>query len=529
MSNRDSRTSPQDRSSEQRRSFSGEPRKRSRSPKNDQALLDLSQPQSEASEAGYASLARIQATGDRLLPSSLSSRQWTSESSPTVGIAKNRTRTELGGHKFTNRLSENRGLPACNERCGSEKGKLNDYPSCFDDLIHHSAGLPAIKPHDVVVPGVESKQDHLTLSLLAVPVSNSSADADGTVASGLSGGFLPLRHPAETPLQNSAKMPRSDGGLRSASATSSVHSHSTYSHKHGSGIFNNALSNSDNHSSLGNRISTFFGQHRSSPNGSRPSTSQGLLEPFSAGKPKDSLSAKRNLFGMPARISRHGSPSSTNGATKESRSQPTPRSRDERIERPNSSVQGVTHLPRNGSPLTSDDRATLVTSTRASPASRNYTLSFDENGGGSTTHNGAGGHSSELQTLTAASSSSAMQPELHSHLADTGISIPVHDQKPLGISGSAWDHWGTLSATSVYPESRTDREKQFSLAINPSLSDGRELMGFGGDLGKKRLYIRDQRKKMTSSTTWGLPLSNGTGTNSEVPYIIGFEKQVLAL
>lgn len=112
---------------------------------------------------------------------------------------------------------------------------------------------------------------------------------------------------------------------------------------------------------------------------------------------------------------------------------------------------------------------------------------------------------------------------------NTDASGAMYDEKLLGNSGTAWNDWGTPSGTCAYPESKTERDKQFSLVMNPSLSDGRELMGFGGDLGKKRLHSRDHHDGVASSSTTDLPWSEGTGANSQVPYIIGFEKQVLAL
>lgn len=54
-------------------------------------------------------------------------------------------------------------------------------------------------------------------------------------------------------------------------------------------------------------------------------------------------------------------------------------------------------------------------------------------------------------------------------------------------------------------------------------------MGFGGDLGKKRLHVTGHHDGMGPLSNVFVPSGNGTSDNPQVPYIIGFEKQVLAL
>jgi hypothetical protein len=106
----------------------------------------------------------------------------------------------------------------------------------------------------------------------------------------------------------------------------------------------------------------------------------------------------------------------------------------------------------------------------------------------------------------------------------------MYNEKLPGNSRADWN-WEVPSAgtPNVEPELGMKRKKQFSWVPNPSLSDGRELMGFGGDLGKKRLHVTGHHDGMGPLSNVFVPSGNGTSDNPQVPYIIGFEKQVLAL
>lgn len=360
-----------------------------------------------------------------------------------------------------------------------------------------------------------------------------------------------LRGPGEAfsfqPLNDTSSLdfttiPHSNDRSRSPSASVSIHSQPTSVHKFGKPPLNNVRS--IHHSSLGNRISTFFGQHRSSPTGSntRPSTSQGLLEPSSVVKPKDSVAGKRNLFGNASKSRQ--APSNPVQSYRGAREDPS-----HSISRFNNEVSGRSDSPAQDDRLQAGHgespmegrRATFVSPAITGSPSQQYPPSStnprlpEYYGGSSENNSSAVGSSHSQQAITPLLSSNLPQLALDANVDDSQrrkASASMHDEKLLGSSGKDWN-WGAPSGSipSADPELTTDRKKQFSWVPNPSLSDGREMMGFGGDLGKKRLHVtgHSDRMGMGPLSNVIVPSGNGTGDNPQVPYIIGFEKQVLAL
>lgn len=298
-------------------------------------------------------------------------------------------------------------------------------------------------------------------------------------------------------------------------------------------------------SSLGNRISTFFGQHRSSPPGShrRPSTPQSLLQPLGAGQAKDSRTAKRNLFGIPASKYRQETlPSRTDREVKEEQNGFTARPEVTVVGHPSSHVRDSTDLSRCHDVPTVKGGHAIFTATAipslplriSSPSS--YTVQSPEyNGQSKKNPSITEGGSSIRQTTTASISLSSLQcnsgadHDRESQRKSTSASS--YTGRLLGTSDTAWNHWGAPpdAISGVYHDPRMDREKQFSWVTNPSLSDGREVMGFGGDLGKKRLHVAGQSNRTRAFSDFDMNDGAETDGKGQVPYIIGFERQVLAL
>lgn len=282
--------------------------------------------------------------------------------------------------------------------------------------------------------------------------------------------FQPLN---DTSRQDFTTIPHSYDRSRSPSTSVSIHSQPNSVRKFGKTPLNNATST--HHSSLGNRISTFFGQHRSSPTSSsnRPSTSQGLLEPSSVVKYKDSVAATRNVFGIHAGKARQAPSNlvqSYRGAREDSSHSP---SRFDNVlnARANSPAHEYKHQAgHDESPL--EGHPTSVSEAMPDSPLQQYPSSFahprlpEYNVRSSENTSGVASGSRSQQAITPLLSSNLPQTALDDNGADSQrrrASASMYNEKLPGNSRADWN-WGVPSdgTPNVEPELRMERKKQFS-------------------------------------------------------------------
>lgn len=313
------------------------------------------------------------------------------------------------------------------------------------------------------------------------------------------------------------------------------------------------------HNSLGNRISTFFGGHRPEPRASnkRPSTSPGLLSGSSSItrlKNNDKIE-KRSLFGRSSNdksrhISDQGSLRSTYGplGIKDDDLRPREEYHLARETDSSSSRQKLDILR----PSTSTSDST----TASSDIDKDRTVDiFGNNFRSDTTNNGIPQTEPDAIALHLAengqnnsyheprgNSTVSIEPshvreefsDIRSDRTHANSDMPLSDngEKAVTTHVNEWNMWGSpsnVAVLSTYPHLKKDRQAHFSWEVNPSLPDGREMMGFGGDLGKKRLLPPETVGPSTSSPLQHLGSGQDVDENVTMPYILGYEKHVLAL
>lgn len=289
------------------------------------------------------------------------------------------------------------------------------------------------------------------------------------------------------------------------------------------------------HASLGNRISTFFGQHRtgSSETHPRPITSQGLAR-HTESSLKEDQAGKRKIFRI-HQNKPHRHPSGQ--ITPQVHSKPASLAGSESSDRLHSSERNHVYAPlAQGSSQVVGHQSTRVIASPISQNQRTYPSApgETENGVVITRHGEIGemygdGYSRRADPISVTSSMSSISPGYKSDNIEssdnTATSILRSD--PFNDASEELNclKGHSSSIVKTHPESKEDLAQRFTWEINPSLSQGQELMGFGGDLGKKRLHIGGDCKR-------GIPTSGTSGDlegGQPIPYIIGFEKQVLAL
>ncbi|KAJ9106872.1 hypothetical protein QFC19_003001 [Naganishia cerealis] len=318
------------------------------------------------------------------------------------------------------------------------------------------------------------------------------------------------------------------------------------------------------HNSLGNRISTFFGGHRSSRSSKRPSTSQSLMGGSGIGKGKNTETEKRTLFGLSSNdISHHAAnlgasqpmlePSGfEDSVTREIiRSQSSlqehasiSRHKIDSLTRPSTSTIYATNTA-SAYKSFSDGRAldnfgenpprvaadtflsTLESSPFAShPVDNGITKSLSEEGVSSRQEEPSR-HRMQASITRHQSQSIAVLPSGHTK----SFTLPsARDEDAAATFVNGWASWGTPSnmAAGMYPDTKQHRLEHFIWEMNFSLPDGREMMGFGGDLGKKRLHAAEAASLSASSLLPSLSREEAGQEMLPTPYILGYEKQVLA-
>lgn len=262
------------------------------------------------------------------------------------------------------------------------------------------------------------------------------------------------------------------------------------------------------HGFLGNRISTFFGQHRAGPSGTRngSATSQDLQFDFSDNGSQNGQSAKRNPFRLHVakaqRQSKRQVPLHQQSKQQDEVTSVTRGQSFDSLPR----LQSAAHEARSESSQAGTSSSSSIMQAETGTGSRNKPRG----------QNFGDAHSTQADPYSLASSrSSPSQGEGDAYTKLDHSSTVIQRSEHFKIT------FGDESISPAHTE-----ERCFSWDINPSLSEGQELMGFGGDLGKKRLHISSESRNP-------LPpgFTDGTGEigRPSVPYIIGFEKQVLAL
>ncbi|KAJ9098611.1 hypothetical protein QFC21_004258 [Naganishia friedmannii] len=336
------------------------------------------------------------------------------------------------------------------------------------------------------------------------------------------------------------------------------------------------------HNSLGNRISTFFGGHRPSPPASnkRPSTSPGLFSGSSSitRLKNNNKVEKRGLFGRSSHDDSRQIPDRTSFRSArgtlgikyddipqrteyqvareadESRSRqklddlhPSTSTSDSSIfssgfdkDRSMNGYGNTFQLATVNNGMKGMELDALALRLEGSGRNKSYShpradtavqvVHGDSRKGYNEFHQGH-----EEPSPNPGQSFSVLQPEhpsmtrLAGH-ANSDMSPSVNGEEAVTSPVNEWNLWGSPSnvALCTYPPMRRRRQEHFSWEVNPSLPDGREMMGFGGDLGKKRLLTSDLAGPSTSSLS---PYIGSTGDIDEkvpLPYILGYEKNVLA-
>lgn len=270
------------------------------------------------------------------------------------------------------------------------------------------------------------------------------------------------------------------------------------------------------HGLFGNRISTFFSQHRAGSSGTRNGSapSQDLQFDLSDGF-QNGQSAKRNPFRLHAakaqRRSKRQVPLHQQSRQQDEVTSVTSGQSFDSLSR----LQSPAHEGRSKS-----SQAGTGQTRGLSQHSSSFSLNQGETGPGNRNEprgqNFGEAYSTQPDPYPLASSrstSSQGEGDAYTKLNHSSTVIQRSERYKT-----------TFGDESISPAHT--QERCFSWDINPSLSEGQELMGFGGDLGKKRLLISSESEN-------SLPpgFTDGTGEigRPSVPYIIGFEKQVLAL
>lgn len=328
---------------------------------------------------------------------------------------------------------------------------------------------------------------------------------------------------------------------------------------------------SSSHSSLGNRISTFFGGHRPSGHASnkRPSTSQGLMSSSSISRLKPNKAEKRSLLGRssndrprqflePVSVlsatdeflggqdtgiqSRVGYHAQTGTNTSNSRQKldilrPSTNAsdfhEDQAVNGIGNNFRSTTAVREMGSDvyishLTGDGQINFYHQLYAETAVQSVHSDLRKDYIENPSHQGTCPDLEQsFPTLPLAHPSAARppehsNPEMPSSVDSEGAITTLVDE------GNSWDS-PSKQTLGTYPHLKEHRQKQFSWEVNPSLPDGREMMGFGGDLGKKRLLATEAVGPSMSSLPPYLGSGKGLDENVPLPYILGYERHVLAL
>ena len=95
---------------------------------------------------------------------------------------------------------------------------------------------------------------------------------------------------------------------------------------------------------------------------------------------------------------------------------------------------------------------------------------------------------------------------------------------PASRSGTPmWKHpSATASGGQDWPRTRAERNFRFTWEANPGIVDGKELMGFGGEFGRKRVKA-DARMDANGR----IPDARGATEVKRLPYVMGYERSVL--
>jgi hypothetical protein len=291
------------------------------------------------------------------------------------------------------------------------------------------------------------------------------------------------------------------------------------------------------HASLGNRISTFFGQHRtgSSDPRARPTTPQGLQATYTESSLKEDQVGKRKIFRI-HQTKPHRHPSGQ--ITPQVHSKPASLAVSEASERLHPSERNHMYAPRSqGSPQVVGYQSAGVTASPVSQHQRTYPNAPDETENSLVVkrHGEMQGemrgdnYSRRADPISMASSMSSLSRGRNFDNVESSDSTATSTLRSGHYSDASEDLRRLKADSSRDSEARLESKKDlpqhFTWEINPSLSQGQELMGFGGDLGKKRLHIGGGSKRVTPTSG----INGNEEGGQRIPYIIGFEKQVLAL
>lgn len=95
---------------------------------------------------------------------------------------------------------------------------------------------------------------------------------------------------------------------------------------------------------------------------------------------------------------------------------------------------------------------------------------------------------------------------------------------PAARSGNpAWKHpHAAISGAQDYPRTRAERNFRFTWEANPGIVDGKQLMGFGGEFGRKRV-----KTDLRMDAGGKVPDARGATEVKRLPYVMGYERSVL--
>ncbi|GHJ87350.1 hypothetical protein NliqN6_3752 [Naganishia liquefaciens] len=265
---------------------------------------------------------------------------------------------------------------------------------------------------------------------------------------------------------------------------------------------------------LGSGVSTFFSQHRagSLDTRDRPATSQRPRIPgFSDNVPKNGWSKKRNPF----RRQENRAPSQQHEASPQQQRKQQQQQQQDRIPTVDSD----------------ESRERLCTLQRAAHAAGQISVQVGEyqpghpseyRGSSSTTQAEAGSNGCNRSRSRGPIGTSPFPMSSRRSSLSQVEAMAQTESNHFSEKTRMCEHVKNALGHESQGQARADkRASYFTWNINPSLTEGQELMGFGGDLGKKRLQVSDEAGNLWSAGSDDI-------TKSRIPYIIGFEKQVLA-
>lgn len=99
---------------------------------------------------------------------------------------------------------------------------------------------------------------------------------------------------------------------------------------------------------------------------------------------------------------------------------------------------------------------------------------------------------------------------------------------PQSRSGAPWKNQNQHPQTTAYnggqeyPRTKAERNFRFTWEANPGIVDGKHLMGFGGDFGRKRV-----KTDLRMDGTGKILDARGATEVKRLPYVMGYERSVL--